>query len=156
MATSHHHPTLLLDSSSKRMCSDSDLGLVTLQVRDQVLHRGHDPPLWLPQLGSPHRPAADLTSGKLLTSHVPPRGHVTLTHDTLAAKHITALRHCPCCLPHFSFPFFLAPCSSAQKPASRLPRWCFNIWSPVDPYFGGNPPWFTGIPPGGLHRPAHR
>jgi len=68
------------------MCSDSDLGPVTLQVRDQVLHRGHDPPLWLPQLGSPHRPAADLTSGKLLTSHVPPRGHVTLTHDTLAAN----------------------------------------------------------------------
>ena len=34
----------------------------------------------------PLRPAADLTSGKLLTSHVPPRGHVTLTYDTLAAN----------------------------------------------------------------------
>jgi hypothetical protein len=73
------------------MCSDSDLGLVTLQVRNQVLHRGHIPPLRLPQLGSPPGPAPapgryrpDFR--KTLTNHVPPRGHVTLTHDTLAAN----------------------------------------------------------------------
>jgi hypothetical protein len=51
-----HHPTLLLDSSSKRMCTDSDLGLATLQVRDQVLHRSNVPQPRLPQLGSPPGP----------------------------------------------------------------------------------------------------
>jgi hypothetical protein len=65
------------------MCSDSDLGPVTLQVRDLT------PPLQLPQLGSPPGPAPARCRPdfiKTLTSHVPPRGHVTLTHDTLAAN----------------------------------------------------------------------
>jgi hypothetical protein len=76
------------------MCSDSDLGPVTLPVRDQVLHRGHVPPLLLPHSEArpgPLRPAAGMTSVKLLTCHVPPRGprprnSDSLTHDALAAN----------------------------------------------------------------------
>jgi hypothetical protein len=69
------------------MCSDSDMGPATLQVRDQVLHRGHVPPLWLPQLGSPPGPVPARCSpdfGKKLTNHVPPagRGHMPLTYDS--------------------------------------------------------------------------
>jgi hypothetical protein len=56
MATSHHHPTPLLDSSSKRMCSDSDLGPAILPVRDHVLHCSHVPQPRLPQLGNSPRP----------------------------------------------------------------------------------------------------
>jgi hypothetical protein len=74
------------------VCSDSDLGPVTLPVREQVLHRGHVSPLRLPQLGSPPGPAparcrSDFrkTFDQSRTAPRPP-GHVTLTHDTLAAN----------------------------------------------------------------------
>jgi hypothetical protein len=91
-ATSHHHPSLLVDSSSIRMCSDSDLGPATLQARDQILRRGHVPPFRLTQLGSPPGPVPARCwpdPGKALASHVPPTapsGHITLTYDTQAAK----------------------------------------------------------------------
>jgi hypothetical protein len=74
------------------MWSDSDLGPATLLVRDQVLHCGHvtsRPTSCCPNSEArpgPSRPAVGLTSDTISTSHVPPRGHVTITHDSLAAK----------------------------------------------------------------------
>jgi hypothetical protein len=67
------------------MRSDSDLGPATLPVRDQVLHSSPTVTSPSPRPG-PSRLTAGPTSGKFLTSHVPPCGHVTLIHDTLAAK----------------------------------------------------------------------
>jgi hypothetical protein len=88
-STSHHHPPHMLDSSSKRMSSDSDLGPATLPGRGQAPHRGHVPPLRLPQLESPPGPVPARCwpdFGRFSTSHVTPSGHVTLTRDTLAAN----------------------------------------------------------------------
>jgi hypothetical protein len=95
VATGHHRPTFLLDSSSKRTCPDSDLGPSTSKVRDQVLHRGHVPCsrlLRLPHLESPPGPGP----ARCRPDFIPPRSHVTLTHDSLAATHVTALSHRPC------------------------------------------------------------
>ena len=65
---SHHAPILLLDSSSKRMCADSDHGHVALPIRDRpqpaLIHApSRHRPRKLPQqrLCNPTQPARDFS-----------------------------------------------------------------------------------------------